>query len=77
MTTPAFSHLLHEARKAHQSHPELAAFVGFPDDLTDQEMAPFTVPAAGHLARETGLFGTAQAAFRDAFTAAGGDAHWR
>lgn len=77
MSTPAFAHLLNEARRAHESHPALAAFVGFPDDLVEQPTAPFTVPAAGYLARETGLFGTAQAAFRDAFVAAGPDATWR
>jgi len=77
VTTPAFTHLLNEARRAHQTHPDLAGFVGFPDDLAEQPMTPFSIPAADLLARETGLFGTGQAAFRDAFTAAGPDALWR
>jgi mannose-6-phosphate isomerase-like protein (cupin superfamily) len=77
MTSSAFTHLLNEARKAHETHPGLSAFVGFADDLAAQPMARHSVPAADLMARETGLFGTAQVSFRDAFIAAGPDALWR
>jgi len=77
VTSPAFTHLLDQARAAHETHPALARFVGFPDDLTEQPMAPYSVPAADLVMRETGLFGAKLAAFRDAFIAAAPEALWR
>jgi len=77
VTAPAFLHLLDAAQRAHASHPGLAAFVGFPDDLSEQPMTPHSIPAADLLARETGLFGNDQAELRDAFIAAAPEALWR
>ncbi len=77
MTRQAFETLLDQARAAHESQACLAEFCRFPDDLHEQAVAPFHVPAAELLSRESGLYSDVLSEFRDAFVAASPMAQWR
>ena len=46
MTRAAWDTLLAEARRLHESHPALADFCPFPDDVTPQDVAPHNINAA-------------------------------
>ncbi len=77
MTTAIWQTLLSTCREAHRTHPTLAAFCGFPNDISPQDVVPFPIPAAELLSRETGLETSLYNDLRDAIIAAGPNARWR
>jgi len=74
--TPSFKALLSEIRTAHATHPKLAAFVRFPDDLVTQTHTPRHF-SCSDVMRDDPVFQSSMHPLSRAFYDAGPDAHWR
>jgi len=74
---PVWDRLLSEAKRLHESLPALQAFCAFPDDLTEQEVEAFHIPASDLLCGEDDLSKGPYAALIQAFIAAAQLARWR
>lgn len=72
----AFGQLKDALRQAHATHPQLADFVGFPDDLQDQPLKARHLPCADYVYGDAS-FRDADAPLARAFFAAGPNAFWR
>ncbi len=77
MTRPVWDRLLSEAKKLHEDIPALHDFCAFPDDVVEQEVDPFHIPAADLMSCETALTDGPCAALKNAFIDAAPLAHWR
>ncbi|WP_375267511.1 dimethylsulfonioproprionate lyase family protein [Planktotalea sp.] len=75
-----YTHLeiaLKELRTLHSTHAELSIFCPFPDDVTRQPRAPYSIPATELFAMQDGLDASAYSDLRDALRGLGSDMLWR